>query len=116
MNDVLGQHGRFFNDDVLVNRDCCLDHSLAAVVVGLFGSVVNEAEVAAQVHEAVIVVGIRLGRSRVREGNVVTTVVVAAVASVLVKAGDSLGALLVLRLHDGCVVVGKGQRLVKRLR
>ena len=50
--------------------------------------------------EDIIVVRVRLGRSRVREGDVVTTVVIALVAGSLVLSFRLLGTFLVLRLPE----------------
>ena len=50
--------------------------------------------------EDIIVVRVRLGRSRVREGDVVTTVVIALVAGSLVLSFGLLGTFLVLRLPE----------------
>jgi len=55
-----------------------------------------------------IIVGIGSGRSGVREGDVVTTVVITAIASFLVLAGNNVALILVLRLSDGSVVAGNG--------
>ena len=50
--------------------------------------------------EDIIVVRVRLGRSRVREGDVVTTVVIALIAGSLVLSFRLLGTFLVLRLPE----------------
>ena len=50
--------------------------------------------------EDIIVVRVRLGRSRVREWDVVTTVVIALVAGSLVLSFRLLGTFLVLRLPE----------------
>ena len=50
--------------------------------------------------EDIIVVRVRLGRSRVREGDVVTTIVIALVAGSLVLSFGLLGTFLVLRLPE----------------
>ena len=65
------------------------------------------ANVLAHVVEGVDVVGISLGRSRNRERDVVTTIVVTLEASLLVVSLWSLGTRRVKRLPDRRVVTGK---------
>ena len=65
--------------------------------------------------EDIIVVRVRLGRSRVREGDVVTTVVIALVAGSLVLSFRLLGTFLVLRLPEVKVLTRELHLFVLRL-
>ena len=83
-----------------------ISETVASVAVG------NTVVDAAKVNEAVGVVGVGSGGRGVREGDVVTTEVVTAVAGVLVELRHFVLAILVLGLVDGLVVLGQSEWLV----